>query len=142
MTYKFDDNDLNNPRLTAAGVITISVIKRLANDKGEFTFDEVANVLPFTPRTLFKSMSCLKSAGLVIKEKRIFKLNKYIMKPKEQQGYEPKPTFPMCSNCQHFRSDKVMNQWKYEEEKNIRCRLGGFAIKKQGTCNKHLKKEI
>ena len=74
MTYKFDDNDLNNPRLTAAGVITISVIKRLANDKGEFTFDEVANVLPFTPRTLFKSMSCLKSAGLVIKEKRIFKL--------------------------------------------------------------------
>lgn len=25
---------------------------------------------------------------------------------------------------------------------NIRCRLGGFAIKKQGTCNKHLKKGI
>lgn len=61
-------------------------------------------------------------------------------KNKEMQGYEAKPIFPMCSNCKWFRSDKEINKWDYEEEKNIRCELpdlGGFAIKKMGTCKMH-----
>lgn len=56
---------------------------------------------------------------------------------KTEQGYEPKPIFAMCSNCKHFRSDKIKNQWNYEEEKNIRCGIGEFAVKKQGTCKLH-----
>jgi len=56
---------------------------------------------------------------------------------KKEQGYEPKPIFAMCSNCKHFRSDKIVNQWNYEEEKNKRCGLGEFAVKKQGTCKLH-----
>lgn len=56
---------------------------------------------------------------------------------KTEQGYEPKPIFAMCSNCKHFKSDKIMNQWNYEEEKNIRCGIGEFAVKKQGTCKLH-----
>jgi hypothetical protein len=55
---------------------------------------------------------------------------------KTEQGYDPKPTFAMCSNCKNFKSDKIRNQWGYEE-KNIRCGLGGFAVKKQGTCKMH-----
>ena len=56
---------------------------------------------------------------------------------KENQKYEASPKFPMCSNCKHFRSDKVENAYKYIEEKNIRCGIGEFAIKKQGTCKMH-----
>lgn len=56
---------------------------------------------------------------------------------KTEQGYEPKPIFAMCSNCKHFRSDKIINQWNYEEEKNIRCGIGEFVVKKQGTCKLH-----
>ena len=56
---------------------------------------------------------------------------------KEKQQYQASPTFPMCSNCIHFRSDKIENKYHFFEEKNIHCDIGGFAIKKQGTCNLH-----
>lgn len=50
-----------------------------------------------------------------------------IANSKTEQGYEPKPTIPMCSNCKHFKSDIIVNNWNYSEEKNIRCGIGGFA---------------
>lgn len=57
---------------------------------------------------------------------------------KENQEYNPKPIFAMCSNCKHFISDKIKStRWSYIEEKNIRCSIGGFAVKKQGTCKLH-----
>lgn len=57
---------------------------------------------------------------------------------KDEQGYNPKPIHPMCSNCTSFKSEFVKAIYHdYSEEKNIRCELGGFAVKKQGTCNKH-----
>lgn len=56
---------------------------------------------------------------------------------KSEQGYEPKPIFAMCSNCKHFRSDKIVNEYNFPEEKNIRCGIGEFAVKKQGTCKLH-----
>jgi len=64
---------------------------------------------------------------------------------KTNQGYQAKPIFPMCSNCKHYNSDMVnVNRFygDFKEEKNIRCGLGGFAVKKQGTCNSHSKSTI
>lgn len=63
-----------------------------------------------------------------------------ISEAKEAQGYEPKPVFPMCSNCINLKSDieeiKTYGQ-VYKKETNIRCGIGGFAVKKQGTCELH-----
>lgn len=56
---------------------------------------------------------------------------------KLEQKYQLKPKFPMCSNCKFFKSDKKEGTFGYIKESNIRCGLGGFAIKKQGTCEKH-----
>lgn len=61
-------------------------------------------------------------------------------KAKQSQGYEPKPVVPMCSNCVHYLSDYVeAHGWQttWTEEKNIRCGIGGFAVKKQGKCSLH-----
>ena len=49
----------------------------------------------------------------------------------------------MCSNCKWFKSDFIENKYGFQEEKNLRCacelpNCGGFAVKKQGTCNVHL----
>ena len=57
------------------------------------------------------------------------------------QGYIPKPTPNVCSRCNYFALDKNMVSYglsnnTYTEEKNIRCELGGFAVKKNSTCNK------
>ena len=57
-------------------------------------------------------------------------------KAKEAQEYTPKAQPKFCSACMHYRSEFVTNQWNYVEEKAIRCGIGGFVIKKQGTCNK------
>lgn len=60
---------------------------------------------------------------------------------KFNQGYEAKPIFPMCSNCEHFKSDKkTLPPFGYIEEKNLHCEIGGFVVKKQATCNYHTKK--
>ena len=56
---------------------------------------------------------------------------------KTEQGYNPKPTISMCSNCKHYKSDFVVNEYNYKQEKNIRCGIGEFAVKKQGVCNLH-----
>jgi hypothetical protein len=59
---------------------------------------------------------------------------------KQQQGYVPKAVPQTCGNCAHFLSDFIRqppafgspNGW--EEEKNLRCGIGGFAVKKMGAC--------
>ncbi|RPE05535.1 hypothetical protein EGT74_24435 [Chitinophaga lutea] len=61
-------------------------------------------------------------------------------KAKETQGYQAKPVMPFCINCQHFTSkvEQVKSAWSvgtYTRESEVRCGIGGFAIKKQGTCN-------
>ena len=58
------------------------------------------------------------------------------------QNYTSKAEPAYCSNCQHYDSDKEMFEtgWGlYEKEKNIRCGIGGFAIKKQGVCGLHIR---
>lgn len=63
---------------------------------------------------------------------------------KQAQNYMPKASPNYCSNCQFYRSDKEvkMNNWSKTEwidEKNMRCGIGGFAIKKQGVCDVHMR---
>jgi hypothetical protein len=62
---------------------------------------------------------------------------------KKQVGYEDKPVLPVCKNCKGFTSEKVLPQWmkqigysveQYGVEKNIRCSVHGFEIKKMGSC--------
>lgn len=68
------------------------------------------------------------------------KLSK-VQQAKGDQGYIDKPVHPMCMNCQHYTSDqRLASEWmgtKYYAEKNRRCAIGGFAVKKQATCSQH-----
>lgn len=60
---------------------------------------------------------------------------------KEKQGYTPKAVPRTCQNCSSFAFDMVQTkkatEWReaYFEDKNLRCEIGGFAVKKMGTCN-------
>jgi hypothetical protein len=62
---------------------------------------------------------------------------------KEKMGYDPKPIRKMCSNCVHFASDviaKTTYGHEWNEEKNIRCLIGEFAVKKTALCDIHILK--
>jgi len=61
-----------------------------------------------------------------------------VKKAKEEQGYQESPKFPTCNNCIHYKSDLVLNQYNYQQETNVRCGIGDFAIKKLSTCRQHL----
>lgn len=68
---------------------------------------------------------------------------------KDKQGYEAKPVPKTCANCKSFRFDHVQTQqpsvWNKDgwwEDKNLRCDIGGFAVKKTATCNRFEMKEI
>lgn len=58
---------------------------------------------------------------------------------KAAQGYIDKVVPKVCSGCRHYKSDmfelKGAFGESYKEEKNKRCGIGGFAVKKLGTCN-------
>lgn len=60
---------------------------------------------------------------------------------KSSQKYDPKPTHAVCANCAHYTSDKSSTiGWGgqiFEGERCLRCVLGGFAVKKGGTCSMH-----
>ncbi len=63
---------------------------------------------------------------------------------KDQQGYQEKPVPHVCANCKYYSSDFVENKGRYgswTEEKNKRCILGDFAVKKTASCNKFEMKE-
>lgn len=58
-------------------------------------------------------------------------------KAKENQGYESKPHPHICATCVHFTSEIEKHQsvfGDYTKERNRRCGLGGFAVKKTATC--------
>ena len=72
---------------------------------------------------------------------------------KAAQNYNPKPTPKTCANCVNYQFERVLpewmvrddlattheeNKWKVEingVEKNHRCGIGGFAVKKTATCD-------
>lgn len=55
---------------------------------------------------------------------------------KTEQGYEPKPIFAMCSNCKHFRSDKITNEYNYvEEKKTLDAELESLQLRSRELAN-------
>lgn len=61
---------------------------------------------------------------------------------KKKQNYQAKPIPKTCANCKHFLFDTVKTHegttWRPEgwfADKNLRCGIGGFAVKKMGTCD-------
>lgn len=66
---------------------------------------------------------------------------------KTKQGYTPKAVPRTCHNCSNFAFDNVQTrkatEWReaYFEDKNLRCGIGDFAVKKMGTCNEFKPKE-
>ena len=65
---------------------------------------------------------------------------------KAAQDYDPNPVQRMCSNCKNFTSEKTERTGVfggiYVEEKEKRCGIGGFAVKKTATCAKFDPKEF
>lgn len=61
---------------------------------------------------------------------------------KKRQNYNPKPEYNICSNCIQFESDMVeikdtFGSRPYYDEKNKKCTLGDFVVKKTATCSAH-----
>lgn len=78
---------------------------------------------------------------------------------KTSQGYRI-GKLPVCGNCQHLKFDLELPKWmqeaneessakgtekRYGEEyalpTNIKCSIGGFAVKKMASCNLFSHKE-
>jgi len=65
----------------------------------------------------------------------------------EAQQYEPKFVPGVCGNCAHLKFDLKLPTWMEKQpgvwgdndrqEKNHRCGLGGFPVKKGGSCAEH-----
>ena len=72
-------------------------------------------------------------------------------------GYTPKVIPSTCGNCAHYRSERALSEWMEQAnarrgradytteehgiEKNRRCTLHSFAVKKMGACNDWQKAE-
>ena len=59
---------------------------------------------------------------------------------KKLQGYIEKPVLQICQNCANFTSKQIRIEWHptATKEGELRCRIGGFSIKKMGTCNEFI----
>lgn len=58
---------------------------------------------------------------------------------KRNQGYNDMPIPRTCGNCAKYESELITLKHafgEYTQEKNKRCGLGGFAVKKTATCEK------
>lgn len=58
---------------------------------------------------------------------------------KVAQGYVLKAPPKNCAVCKHFASTTTEETGHYftrYKESNLRCELGGFAVKKMAVCNK------
>lgn len=79
---------------------------------------------------------------------------------KDRQGYNPKPEPKTCTNCRHFEFDTELPVWIQEQNliaqvrgspapygpecavfKNLRCAIGGFAVKRMATCKEFERKQ-
>lgn len=54
---------------------------------------------------------------------------------KQKQGYEPDPIIRVCSTCIHYRNKYAPDKYGDAEEVDSHCDIGGFTVKKMGTCN-------
>ena len=62
---------------------------------------------------------------------------------KKEQNYREAPD--SCANCVNYESqlvEKTYGAWNgkqtWTEEKGKRCSIGGFAVKKMATCDRHV----
>jgi len=70
---------------------------------------------------------------------------------KKAQDYVDKHQPGVCGRCVHMTRESVLPAWMAEQnkvvsdkwnvatygvEKNRRCTIGGFAVKKMGSCNR------
>ena len=65
----------------------------------------------------------------------------------ERQQYTPKLIAGVCGNCAHMLCDMELPAWmqkqpgvwgdEYKQEKSHRCGIGGFPVKKLGSCCEH-----
>ena len=57
---------------------------------------------------------------------------------KAAQGYVAKAVPETCVNCCHLKMDLLQMEgaygWKWTRCANLRCGIGGFAVKKMATC--------
>lgn len=63
-----------------------------------------------------------------------------IEKAKSEMRYAEKPINRMCSNCRYFSSEMITTNSfgkDWTEEKNMRCSVGKFKVKKTATCICH-----
>jgi hypothetical protein len=57
---------------------------------------------------------------------------------KKIQGYVDKAIPRTCMTCNHFTHDTITQTHGYgsfTRDTNLRCSIGGFAVKKMATCN-------
>ena len=61
---------------------------------------------------------------------------------KAKQNYRTEPN--ACGNCQYYQSQYVEKRYDafdglhvWDEEKNKKCTLGGFVVKKMAICDQH-----
>ena len=64
-----------------------------------------------------------------------------ITEVKTQQGYVERHTANVCKHCDWFTSDHVTLDCGWVKEMNLRCQLGGFAVKKMASCSKFVRGE-
>lgn len=60
-----------------------------------------------------------------------------VSEAKQKQGYVENATLS-CGSCKHYTSETVTrSKWfgNRTEEKNKRCGIGGFVVKKTARCN-------
>lgn len=61
-----------------------------------------------------------------------------VSEAKARQHYTDKPAQPICANCKHYssRTETFHSRFSgtYSKEKDKRCTLGNFAVKKTATC--------
>jgi len=59
---------------------------------------------------------------------------------KLSQNYVTKAVPKTCMNCANYRSDLIpYTSWSgmvYQTEKNMKCVIGGFSVKKMGSCDR------
>ena len=75
---------------------------------------------------------------------------------KAAQGYEAKPVPRSCATCTNLKLNRRLPDWmvaakkdwsgkpytveSHGVDKDLRCGIGGFAVKKTGVCNAYASK--
>ena len=54
---------------------------------------------------------------------------------KKKQDYNDKPDRRRCRVCLYLKSKKTKNYWGFIDEE-LRCKIGGFAVKANAICSK------